>query len=179
VSRCAGAAPSGATPADRCWPSPADLVPGHKWIQIPLRRPMLEQMQNACASFGSFLSTSCTALPACARRRSTTPRRGDTRLPEHVGQRSMVVARCSKAISQAGRTRGASRRTDPARSSCSRRAARAFAARQLQQHLVGQLRNVDRYPHDGRRVQDFEVMAGNLLWSELWQTHSREALVLP
>jgi len=28
-------------------------------------------------------------------------------------------------------------------------------------------------------VEDFEVMAGSLLWSELWQTHSREALVLP
>jgi hypothetical protein len=44
-----------------------------------------------------------------------------------------------------------------------------FAARQLEQHLVGQLRSVDRYPHD----------EGSLLWSELWHTHSREALVRP
>jgi len=28
-------------------------------------------------------------------------------------------------------------------------------------------------------VEGFEVMARRLLWSELWQTHSREALVLP
>ena len=59
------------------------------------------------------------------------------------------------------------------------RSARRCAARQLQQHLVGQLRDVDRYPHGGDVVEEFEVMAGSLLWFELWQTHSREALVLP
>ena len=31
----------------------------------------------------------------------------------------------------------------------------------------------------GDVVEDFKVMARSLLWSELWQTHSREALVLP
>ena len=55
----------------------------------------------------------------------------------------------------------------------------AFAARKFQQHLVRQLGNVDRYPHGRRVIEDFEVMAGSLLWFELWQTHSREAFVLP
>ena len=43
-----------------------------------------------------------------------------------------------------------------------------FAARQLQQHVVRQLRNVDGYRAAGDVVEEFEVMAGNLLWSEFW-----------
>ena len=55
----------------------------------------------------------------------------------------------------------------------------SLAREQFQQHLVRQLATSIATRTTGDVVENSGVMAGSLLWSELWQTHSREALVLP
>ena len=129
------------------------LVPGHERIQIPLRRPVLQQMQNDLRVFRVVLVPRVVQRLPRARDRD---RRHQAKLKpgfaEHVGQRPMVVARRLEG-DLAGPFQSAERRDEAIELGPRiRDAHRApFTARQLQQHLVRQLRNVDRYPHDGRR----------------------------
>ena len=157
------------------------LMPGHERIEIPLRRPVLQQMQNDLRVLRIVLVPRVVQGLSRAgdgnRRHQAEMKPG---LPEDVGQRPMVVAgRLERDLAR--QVEAAERRDEAVDLGLGVRDAQrtSLAARQLQQHLMRQLRNVDRYPHAGDVVEDFEVMAGSLLWSELWQTHSREALVLP
>ena len=158
------------------------LMPGHERIEIPLRRPVLQQMQNDLRVLRIVLVPRVVQGLSRAgdgdRRHQAEMKPG---LPEDVGQRPMVVAgRLEGDLARQVEARGASPRSGRSRSWYSRRAARVVGrsgsssstwwvsfATSIATRTAGDV------------VEDFEVMARSLLWSELWQTHSREALVLP